>query len=92
MILGADTLGILIRGSREELMQWIAHGRWLTLVVPLIVPGLGFPQAEQKGGMLIVSGHPGQAPVTHIDGRPYVAVDALARLMNGSLGYLAKPS
>jgi hypothetical protein len=49
--------------------------------------GLGFPQAEQKSGNLIVNGHPGQAPVTQINGHPYVAVDALARLMNGSLAY-----
>lgn len=68
-------------------MRWITHSVLLTLVVPLIVPALGFPQVEQNSGTLIVSGHPGQAPVTHVNGRPYVAVDALAQLMNGSLGY-----
>src|ERR1700733_12399018 len=49
--------------------------------------GLGFSQADQQTGTLIVSGHPGQARVTHINGQSYVAVDALARLINGSLGY-----
>ena len=68
-------------------MRWTAHGRWLALVVPLIMSGFAFSQVEQKTGNLIVNGHPGQAPVTQINGHPYVAVDALARLMNGSLAY-----
>jgi hypothetical protein len=68
-------------------MRGIGRREWLTLVVFLIVSGLGFSQSGQQTGTLVVTGHPGQAPVTHLDGRPYVAVDALARLMNGSLGY-----
>jgi len=68
-------------------MQFMAHGRRLTLVGLLIASGLGFSQADQQGGTLTVSGHSGQAPVTQINGRSYVAIDALARLMNGSLGY-----
>jgi hypothetical protein len=68
-------------------MRGIAHRRWLTLVGLLMAPGLGFSQADQQSGTLIVSGHSGQAPVTQINSRSYVAVDALARLMNGSLGY-----
>jgi hypothetical protein len=68
-------------------MRGIARGGWLTLVVLLIATGVGFSQAEQQDGALIVSGHAGQAPITHLNGRPYVAIDALARLMSGSLGY-----
>ena len=68
-------------------MQFMAHGRRLTLVGLLIASGLGFSQADQQGGTLTVSGHSGQAPVTQINGRSYVAIDALARLLNGSLGY-----
>jgi hypothetical protein len=68
-------------------MQFISHGRRLTLVGLLIASGLGFSQADQQGGTLTVSGHSGQAPVTQINGRSYVAIDALARLLNGSLGY-----
>jgi hypothetical protein len=60
---------------------------WFTLVVALLVPGRSFSQADQQSGALIVSGHTGQVPLTQINGRPYVAVDALAQLMNGSLGY-----
>ena len=68
-------------------MRRIARRRWLTLVLLLFMPGDGFSQENQQSGALIVRGHPGQAPVTQINGRPYVAVDALARLMNGSLGF-----
>ncbi len=63
----------------------LGHG-WLALVLVLI-PGAVLPQASQESGVLTVSGHPGEVPVTQINGRPYVAVDALAQLMNGSLGY-----
>lgn len=68
-------------------MRGIAHGGWLTLVVLLIAAAPGFSQAQQQKGTFIVAGHAGQAPVTQVDGRSYVAIDALARLMNGSLGY-----
>lgn len=68
-------------------MRRIKRGKCLRLIVFLIVPGLAFSQAEQQNGTLVVPGHTGQAPVTHLNGRAYVAVDELARLMNGSLGY-----
>ena len=68
-------------------MRRIAGRGWLTLVLLLLAPGRGFSQGEQQSGALIVSGHPGHVPVTQINGRSYVPVDALARLMNGSLGY-----
>ena len=68
-------------------MLAIAHGRRLTFLGLLIASGLGFSQVDQQSGTLVVAGHSGQAPVTQINGRPYVALDALARLMNGSLGY-----
>ena len=68
-------------------MRVTARGGCLILAVFLVVTGLGFSQAEQQDGTLVVSGHTGQAPVTQVNGRPYVAIDALARLMNGSLGY-----
>ena len=68
-------------------MRRIARRGWLTLVVALLVSGRSFSQLDQQSGALVVSGHSGQVPVTQLNGRPYVAVDALARLMNGSLGY-----
>jgi len=68
-------------------MRAIAHSRWLTLVGLVIAQGLALPQINQPAETLVVSGHSGQAPVTRINGGSYVAVDALARLMNGSLAY-----
>jgi hypothetical protein len=68
-------------------MRRIARCGGLTLVVVLFILGRGFSQGDHQNAALAVSGHPGQVPVTQINGRPYVAVDALARLMNGSLGY-----
>jgi hypothetical protein len=68
-------------------MRAIAHSRWLTLVGLVIAQGLALPQVNQPAETLVVSGHSGQAPVTRINGGSYVAVDALARLMSGSLAY-----
>jgi hypothetical protein len=51
----------------------IARRRWLTPVVVLLLAGRGFPQGNQQNAALIVSGHPGQVPLTQIYGRPYVA-------------------
>jgi hypothetical protein len=68
-------------------MRAIAHSRWLTLVGLVIAQGLALPQINQPAETLVVSGHSGQAPVTRINGGSYVAVDALARLMSGSLAY-----
>lgn len=68
-------------------MRGIAHGEWRWLIVLLAVVGLGLALAEQQEGTLVVSGHSGQAPVTHVNGRAYVAVDALAGLLNGSVNY-----
>jgi hypothetical protein len=60
------------------------------LVVLLFLAAAGSSQGNHEGGTLTVSGHPGEVPVTQIDGRPYVPLDALARLMNGSLAYQGK--
>jgi hypothetical protein len=72
---------------RGGIMRGITHGGWLTLVVLLIAAAPGFSQAQQQKGTFMVAGHTGKAPVTRVDGRSYVAIDALAQLMNGSLGY-----
>lgn len=68
-------------------MRGIARSEWLPLLVLLTVAGLGLALAEQQEGTLVVSGHSGQAPITHVNGRAYVAIDALARLLNGSVNY-----
>ena len=66
-------------------MRGTAHRIWLTLAGLLLAQGPGFSQTDQQSGTLFLGGHSGQAPVTQLNGRPYVAVDALARLMSGSL-------
>jgi hypothetical protein len=68
-------------------MRARAHGRWVTMVGLLIAHGSALPQAGQTSVTLAVSGFAGQTPVTQINGSSYVAVDALARLMSGSLAY-----
>jgi hypothetical protein len=63
--------------------QWIVP----LLLGLILAAGLpAFPQA-QPGGTLVVSGQPGQAPVLQINGRSYVDITALARLINGSLSF-----
>jgi hypothetical protein len=68
-------------------MRGIVRSRWLMLVGLLLVQGTGFSQTDQQNGSFILSGHSGQAPLIQVSGRSYVAVDALARLMSGSLSY-----
>jgi hypothetical protein len=76
-----------IDGCGGGVMRGSVPGRCLTLFGLLIAPSICLSQADQQSGALIVSGHTGHALVTQINGRPYVAVDALARLLNGSLAY-----
>ena len=44
-------------------------------------------QSASHGGTLSVSGHAGQVPVAHLHGKSYVEVEALARLVNGSVSF-----
>jgi hypothetical protein len=73
--------------SKGGLMRARAWIGWVTLVGLLIAHGSALPQVGQPSATLAVSGFAGQAPVTQINGNSYVAVDALARLMSGSLAY-----
>ena len=68
-------------------MRTVGHSRWLALAGLLMLYGPALSQTGQPGGTLVVRGYSGQVPVIHINGGSYVAVDALARLMSGSLAY-----
>jgi hypothetical protein len=57
------------------------------LVAFLALPKLASPQAAQQSGTLSVKGHSGQTPVLQINGASYVDIEALARLVNGSLSF-----
>ena len=59
----------------------------LMLLAFLVLPGLAWQQAAQQNQTLIVSGQPGQTPVLQINGKSYVDITALARLINGSLSF-----
>jgi len=51
------------------------------------LPKLALPQSAQQNGTLIVKGHSGHTPVLQFNGASYVDVEALARLVNGSLSF-----
>ena len=57
------------------------------LAAVLILGSLGFGQAAQPAGALVVHGYPGQAQVVTIQGRAFVDVEALAQITSGSLGF-----
>jgi len=60
---------------------------WLILLVLLIVPGLALSQAEQQSRTLVVNGQSGQVKMIQIDGRSYVDLESLARIVNATLGF-----
>jgi hypothetical protein len=68
-------------------MRAIELGQLLTVGGLLVLHGAAWSQAGQAPETLVVTGHSGQAPVIRINGGSYVAVDALARLLSGSLAY-----
>jgi hypothetical protein len=58
----------------------------------IAIPGGSLAQAtpspgSQHGGTLSVSGYPGTAPLVQLNGRSYVDLEALTRLIEGSLAY-----
>jgi hypothetical protein len=61
------------RQIRKEDLGEEYRRRLLALVAVLFLAGRGFLQGDQQNAALIVSGYPGQVPLTQIYGRPYVA-------------------
>lgn len=57
------------------------------LFLIFVFPGILVSQTVQHGATLTVNGEPGEAPVIQVDGRSYVDLEALARILNGSLGF-----
>ena len=53
----------------------------------LASPTLVLAQAAQQNATLSINGMPGQAPVLQVNGKSYVDVEALARLISGSLSF-----
>jgi hypothetical protein len=55
----------------------------VVVALAMIVHVSAMPQVETQ--KLTVSGYSGSLPITQINGRHYVEVEALARVMNGAL-------
>jgi len=62
-------------------------GSWLVLAAILAAPGFALAQTGQQNSTLTVIGQPGQATVVQVNGRSYVDLESLARLVSGSLGF-----
>ena len=60
---------------------------WLILLVLLFVPRLARSQAVQQSRTLILNGQSGQVKIMEIDGRSYVDLESLARIVNGTLRF-----
>jgi hypothetical protein len=59
----------------------------LMLTLLVILPGFALSQDAQQNLTLLVNGQRGQATVVRINGRSYVEIEALARIVNGSLSF-----
>ncbi|MGH9744205.1 MAG: hypothetical protein ACRD51_17830 [Candidatus Acidiferrum sp.] len=51
----------------------------------MVLRGMALPQAGAGGRSLVIEGQSGEEPVVRMRGKTYVEVDALARLMHGSV-------
>jgi hypothetical protein len=68
-------------------MQKNLFRTWMMLTAILALPCLALSQSGQQNSTLVVSGQPGQATVVQINGRSFVDIESLARLVNGSLSF-----
>lgn len=68
-------------------MRAKAFSRGLTLSVLVFSQAVASSQTAKQDGTLTVSGHTGQVQVVHLHGKSYVDVEALARMVNGSVSF-----
>ena len=59
----------------------------IIVAVSLALPTLALSQAVRQTRTLAVNGHSGETTVVEVEGRSYVEIEALARLVNGSLRF-----
>src|SRR5450432_3830269 len=62
----------------------------LTLALLFILPLLALSQAAPPNLILNLNGHQSQVPITQMNGRSYVDVEALARAANGTISFQGK--
>jgi hypothetical protein len=58
-----------------------------TLAILLSVAGAGLAQVPQHTGTLMIAGQPDQAPLIRINGKSYVDIESLARIVHGSVRF-----
>lgn len=68
-------------------MDGTKFGTPMVVAISLVLPALALSQAAQRTRTLIVSGHSGETPIVEMNDRSYVEIEALARMVNGSLRY-----
>ncbi len=59
-------------------MQWRAH---------FLFADAGLAQSTQRSGTLVIAGQQEQAPMIRINGKSYVDLESLARIVHGSLRF-----
>jgi hypothetical protein len=62
-------------------------GKASSLATFLTLPALTLTLIAQQTNSLVVTGQQGQASVIQVQGRNYVEVEGLARVMNGTIGF-----
>jgi hypothetical protein len=67
-------------------MKRNVYGPILMFLSMIAAPRDVLPQ-QQQNGTLVVKNHSGQIPVVQMNGRSYVDLEGLARLVNGSLSF-----
>jgi hypothetical protein len=60
-------------------------GIWLRSILLSLLPVLILAQGAQENRRLTITGHAGEIPVVEMGGRSYIEIEALTRVVNGSL-------
>jgi hypothetical protein len=68
-------------------MEKRAHAAQITLALFAGIAVLTVGQAAQRNQTLVVSGYHGELAVVDVGGHPYVEIEGLARLINGSVTF-----
>jgi len=68
-------------------MKQHSSGKWRSFAAILAVPVLTLTLRAQQTNLLVITGQQGQATVIQVQGRNYVEVDGLARVIKGSISF-----
>ena len=73
--------------TRVNVIPIIRCGHLLLVVGLLCIDLLSQAQTTKQERILVITGHPGELTTVELRGHTYVEISALAKLMNGSVGY-----